>query len=258
MRSVDKIGSSILFGGEGSRPKMSLASLSSVLKAKEVREDQEAKVEELTEDSSDEIKPLDPLSSNNNQTKVSDISPVELNLTTVPCSSDILATGGREGDDHQGGGLAHSSKSIKYGGGGGGSSSAHMRIRRDEPRPKKGANFQTVFKEFSEAAVDKKKLTINLSADRMLEDKVYLSMLAESITKVGILTPEDEGGCGTNSIDTEVRAAASDALNFLRSREDFWEQVDVGKEQQQDASSRTTRRKKPRKVLQSTRLHYIM
>ena len=91
-----------------------------------------------------------------------------------------------------------------------------------------------------------------------VEDKVYLSMLAESITKVGILSPEDEGGCGTNGIDTEVRAAASDALNFLRSREDFWEQVDVGKEQQQDASSRTTRRKKSRKVLQSTRLHYIM
>ena len=83
-------------------------------------------------------------------------------------------------------------------------------------------------------------------------------MLAESITKVGISTAQDDDfNCG---VDYKVRAAASDALNFLRSREDFWEQVDVGRDQQEVVYTRRDKRggKKPRKVLQSTRLNYIM
>jgi hypothetical protein len=62
-----------------------------------------------------------------------------------------------------------------------------------------------------------------MTGDRLLEDKMYLTILAE-------------GGIGTRSdiaedlINGEVSFEAQEALDFLNTREKFWDQVELGKE----------------------------
>ena len=63
----------------------------------------------------------------------------------------------------------------------------------------------------------------------------------------------------TDACKLFCNSQAEEALDFLRSREDFWEQVDVGKESgglNQGPGGRK-RQTSTSKVLQSTRLTYI-
>ena len=82
---------------------------------------------------------------------------------------------------------------------------------------RKGAHFQDVFKDGAKAAAEanSKQLKLNLGNDRLLEDKIYLSMLAQSVGSLGIPEENPESYEG---VDSGVRAVANDALNFLRSR----------------------------------------
>ena len=78
----------------------------------------------------------------------------------------------------------------------------------------------------------RKAVKVLTSGDRLLEDKVYLSMLAE-------------GGIGTradmveDTINEDVSIEAKEALDFLNAREKFWDQLDLG----QDAMKRKVKRK---------------
>ena len=65
--------------------------------------------------------------------------------------------------------------------------------------------------------------------DRLLEDKVYLKSLAN-----GIGIRQDVRVDRTNR---GVRATASQALDFLRARESFWDQLDLGQEHRQAKAS---------------------
>lgn len=65
--------------------------------------------------------------------------------------------------------------------------------------------------------------------DRLLEDKVYLKSLAD-----GIGIRQDVRVDRTNR---NVRATASQALDFLRARESFWDQLDLGQEHRQAKAS---------------------
>ena len=68
----------------------------------------------------------------------------------------------------------------------------------------------------------KKRAKVVTTGDRLLEDKVYLSMLAE-------------GGIGTRAdltddyIKDDVAYEAKEALDFLDAREKFWDQLDLNK-----------------------------
>lgn len=86
--------------------------------------------------------------------------------------------------------------------------------------------------------INKKVFTTN---DRLLEDKVYLSMLAEGGIGVRADLPEDY-------INEDVAFEAKEALDFLNSREKFWDQLDLGSE-----SKKAAQRKKETKTLESLR-----
>ena len=68
----------------------------------------------------------------------------------------------------------------------------------------------------------KKRAKVVTTGDRLLEDKVYLSMLAE-------------GGIGARAdltddyIKDDVAYEAKEALDFLDAREKFWDQLDLNK-----------------------------
>ena len=62
---------------------------------------------------------------------------------------------------------------------------------------------------------------------RLLEDKVYLSMLAEGGIGVRADIPED-------NVNEEVAFEAKEALDFLNAREQFWDQLDLGSENQKN------------------------
>ena len=78
----------------------------------------------------------------------------------------------------------------------------------------------------------RKAVKVLTSGDRLLEDKVYLSMLAE-------------GGIGSRAdlvddiINEDVCLEAKEALDFLNAREKFWDQIDLGS----DAAKRKSKRK---------------
>ena len=78
----------------------------------------------------------------------------------------------------------------------------------------------------------RKAMKVLTSGDRLLEDKVYLSMLAE-------------GGIGCRAdmvedyINEDVCIEAKEALDFLNAREKFWDQLDLGS----DAMKRRSKRK---------------
>ena len=87
----------------------------------------------------------------------------------------------------------------------------------------------------------------SIAADRLMEDKAYLSSLANCLTQRN----------GTNCIDgvdmvyKDVKNTAEEALQFLRDREDFWDQLAMGHDKK---SMKGTRKYKPTKALESTRL----
>ena len=94
--------------------------------------------------------------------------------------------------------------------------------------------------------------------------QVYLSLLLGSIDPPGGREEDDPMG----EVDRGVKNAAHEALNFLRNRETFWEQVEMGKTGSESGTTNTTsssisKRKKRTvgkrpKALQSTRLNYMM
>jgi len=67
------------------------------------------------------------------------------------------------------------------------------------------------------------------TADRLLEDKMYLMLLSNGIGKRTDIRVD-----GTNRM---VQVTAHQALDFLKSRETFWDQLDLGLEQRQAKSS---------------------
>ncbi len=105
-------------------------------------------------------------------------------------------------------------------------------VKRPEP-PKKAKDQPKPKSKFS-----------NLAADRLLEDKLYLSLLAEG----GIGESADLSGLQVSlvianpfmtlimnvivQIQEDVASEAKEALDFLNTREKFWDQLDMGKEKQ--------------------------
>ena len=80
----------------------------------------------------------------------------------------------------------------------------------------------------------KKKTTkrILTTTDRLLEDKVYLSMLAEGGIGVRADLPDD-------TVNEDVAYEAKEALDFLNAREQFWDQLDLGSENQKNKSKKS-------------------
>ena len=64
---------------------------------------------------------------------------------------------------------------------------------------------------------------------RLAEDKMYLSQLASGISR-----RKDQQDDGTNRM---VRATANQALDFLKARENFWDQLDLGQDRKAKAHS---------------------
>ena len=60
-----------------------------------------------------------------------------------------------------------------------------------------------------------------MSADRLLEDKNYLVMLAGGI---GVRTD-----LADDTVEKDITDEAMSVLKFLQVREEFWTQIDVGK-----------------------------
>ena len=88
----------------------------------------------------------------------------------------------------------------------------------------------------------------SMAADRLLEDKMYLSELAKGINiKQRIHTGSKDG---SDNVYKGIKDAAEEALQFLTDREDFWDQLALG----QDKSSKKGSKRKPCKALESTRL----
>ena len=71
----------------------------------------------------------------------------------------------------------------------------------------------------------------NIVADRLFEDKVYLAVLARGINlkKSSALTG------GTSNVESKIATEAEGALAYLRSREDFWDQIELGKDHSKPA-----------------------
>ena len=78
--------------------------------------------------------------------------------------------------------------------------------------------------------------------DRLFEDKVYLAVLARGLnlkkTKGQAAIAQGPG----DQVEAKISHEAKLALGYLRSREDFWDQIEIGK----DAS-------KPSRVCESFR-----
>ena len=87
----------------------------------------------------------------------------------------------------------------------------------------------------------------SIAADRLMEDKAYLSSLADCLTK------RSGTNCigGVDMVYKDVKNTAEEALQFLRDREDFWDQLAMGKNKK---NMKGTRKYKPTKALESTRL----
>ncbi len=80
-------------------------------------------------------------------------------------------------------------------------------------------------------AVDGRPLEIKRvgKCDRLGQDKRYLAMLAS-----GEMTKKDRDSGKLNQF---VKVTANEALEFLRSREAFWDQLDLGHEHRQSKST---------------------
>lgn len=92
-------------------------------------------------------------------------------------------------------------------------------------------------KEKAEAAIERKnkaKTRVLTTSDRLLEDKVYLSMLAEGGIGVRADLPEDH-------INEDVAYEAKEALDFLNAREKFWDQLDLGSDTKRKMGKKDTK-----------------
>ena len=88
----------------------------------------------------------------------------------------------------------------------------------------------------------------SMAADRLLEDKMYLSELAKGINiKQRTHTGSKDGA---DNVYKGIKDAAEEALQFLTDREDFWDQLALGK----DKGSKKGSKGRPCKALESTRL----
>lgn len=85
-----------------------------------------------------------------------------------------------------------------------------------------------------------KKNKIYMGADRLLEDKLYLTILAEG--GIGFRTDKED------TINEDVAYEAQEALEFLDAREKFWDQIDLG-----SGGPKKGRPGKPTKALESFR-----
>ena len=87
----------------------------------------------------------------------------------------------------------------------------------------------------------------SLAADRLLEDKMYLSELAKGITQRKQVNSNDD----VDIVYKVIKETAEEALQFLTDREDFWDQLALGTDK---TISKKGRKCKPSKALESTRL----
>ena len=87
----------------------------------------------------------------------------------------------------------------------------------------------------------------SLAADRLLQDKMYLSDLAKGITQRTPVNAND----GVDVVYKVIKDTAEEALQFLTDREDFWDQLALGTDR---GLSKKGRKCKPSKALESTRL----
>ena len=87
----------------------------------------------------------------------------------------------------------------------------------------------------------------SIAADRLLEDKMYLSELAKGITKRTPVSSND----GVDNVYKVIKDTAEEALQFLTDREDFWDQLALGTDK---SITKKGRKGKPSKALESTRL----
>ena len=87
----------------------------------------------------------------------------------------------------------------------------------------------------------------NRSADRLLEDKMYLSELANNIKQRTPINSND----GVDNVYKVVKDTAEEALQFLTDREDFWEQLALGTDK---TLNKKGKKCKPSRALESTRL----
>ena len=67
--------------------------------------------------------------------------------------------------------------------------------------------------------------------DRLFEDKVYLAVLARGLN----LKHPGQGTTQGNLVESKIAAEAQSALTYLRSREDFWDQIELGNDRSQPA-----------------------
>ena len=92
---------------------------------------------------------------------------------------------------------------------------------------------------------NKERSKSSMAADRLLEDKMYLLGLSKGITQRIGTNAND----GVDHVYKDVKNTAEEALQFLRDREDFWDQLSLG------ANKTIIGKKcKPTKALESTRL----
>ena len=240
MRSVDRIGGSSAFGGVPKKPAMTFSGLTSILKARKTEQKKKKSIPKIEIQSENESKEL----------KMEKNVQSELDiLTKAQTSSDILARS-REGDETLGVTAKATTKannvgkrSKKQAGTSNGSGN------KSQTKPKRPQSDGKPFNEVFGDKVTKPKAGVNsLTADRLFEDKVYLSMLAGSLNSNSKF--EDDPRI---AVERNVKTTAEEALEFLKSREDFWDQLELGKEQRVKKSKQNAP-----KVLQSTRLAYFM
>ena len=67
--------------------------------------------------------------------------------------------------------------------------------------------------------------------DRLFEDKVYLAVLARGLN----LKHPGQGTTQGNLVESKIAAEAQSALTYLRSREDFWDQIELGNDRSKPA-----------------------
>ena len=77
--------------------------------------------------------------------------------------------------------------------------------------------------------VKKSKTKVTPKIDRLAEDKNYLSLLASGVDKQNKILDD-----GTTKL---VKATANQALDFLKARESFWDQLDLGQDHRKAKAS---------------------
>ena len=87
----------------------------------------------------------------------------------------------------------------------------------------------------------------SIAADRLLEDKTYLSNLSKRFTQNVCLNNSERG----DNVYKGVKDTAEEALQFLKDREDFWDQLALGSDKR---NTKGGEKYKPTKALESTRL----